>query len=99
MATIQELKAKIAGIDSEIVKLKSKKQEVMNELKDVTQAAFEAQFMVKSGDILTTKLDDKVFYDHFVFDAWGGIVILCHPMKKDGTASKSIIHYMWGDFK
>lgn len=99
MATIQELKEKIMAIDEKIGILKREKDEVKAELKDATQAAFEAQMMIKPGDPIQTKLDETVFYDGFVFDSWGGIVILCHPKKKDGTASQAILHYMWGDFK
>ena len=99
MATIHELKEKIKAIDEKIGKLKREKDEVKVELKDATQAAFEAQMMIKPGDPIKTKLGETVFYGAFVFDNWGGIVILCHPKKKDGTASSVLRYYMWGDFK
>jgi len=99
MATIQELKEKIKAIDGKIGMLNREKNEVKAELKDAAQAAFETQMMIKPGDPIQTNRGETVFYGGFVFNAFGNIVILCHPPKKDGTASHLIGHYRCCDFK
>ena len=98
MATIQELREKITVIDNQIAKLKQDKREVQDELKDAIQACFEGEHGVKQGDPIKTRGGDTMFYDGFVFDAFGSIVILCHAAKKDGTASKTIHHRYLSDF-
>ena len=59
---------------------------------------YEAEHGVKQGDPIKTRGGDTMFYDGFVFDAFGSIVILCHAAKKDGTASKTIHHRYLSDF-
>ena len=98
METILELKKKVKAIDLQIAQLRGEKNEVMKELKGAMQAAFETQHKIKSGDPIKTK-NETVFYDRFTFDAFGDIVILCHPQKKDGTASKAIRYYNMGQFQ
>ena len=98
MATIQELSEKITAIDNQIAKLKQDRSEVRSELKDAVQASFEAEHGVKQGDHIKTRCGETMFYDGFIFDASGSIVILCHAEKKDGTASKTIHHRYVSDF-
>lgn len=98
MATIQELREKITVIDNQIAKLKQDRRELRDELKEAIQASFEAEHGVKHGDPIKTRGGETMFYDGFVFDAFGNIVILCHATKKDGTASKTIHHRYECDF-
>ena len=99
MATIQELKDKVKVIDNQIGELNQKKREVQKELKEAIQASFEAEHGVKQGDPIETRSGETMFYDGFIFDAYQSIICLCHPAKKDGTASKAIRHMIWSDFK
>ena len=96
--TEQEIREQIRVIDNQISILKAKKREYEYELKDTIRASFEAEHMVKPGDPITTRQGEKMYYDGFVFDAYNSIVCLCHPAKKDGTASKAVRHMMWSDF-
>ena len=98
MATIQELREKITVIDNQIAKLKQGKCEVQYQLKDAIQASFEAEHGVKHGDPIKTRRGETLFYDGFIFDSFRNIACLCHPAKKDGTASKAIRHMTWSDF-
>jgi hypothetical protein len=66
--------------------------------KEAKQVEFEAQHGVKSGDKVTTKGGTTYFYERFIIDAYGWITILCHPAKKDGTASKADRHLSDVDF-
>jgi len=50
------------------------------------------------GDPIKTRSGETMFYDGFIFDSFRSIVCLCHPAKKDGTASKAIRHMIWSDF-
>ena len=96
--TIQEIREQIRVIDNQISILKAKKREYECELKDTIQASFEAEYMVKPGDPIKTRGGETMFYEGFTFDAYNDIVCLCHPAKKDGTASKAVRHMMWSDF-
>ena len=98
MATIQELREKITVIDNQIAKLQQSKREVQYELKDAIQASFEAEHGVKPGDRIKTRSGKTMFYDGFTFDSFRRIVCLCHPAKKDGTASKVPRLMIWSDF-
>ena len=98
MATIQEIIEKITAIDNQIAKLEQDRRELRDELKDANQARFEAEHGVKQGDTIKTRGGVTMFYDGFVYDAFGSIVILCHAAKKDGTASKTIHHRYLSDF-
>lgn len=96
--TIQELREKMKVIDNQIAKLKQAKREVKEQLKDAIQASFEAANMVKPGDPIKTLGGETMFYEGFTFDAYQDIICLCHPAKKDGTASKAVRHMTWRDF-
>jgi hypothetical protein len=98
MATIQELIEKIKVIDNQIAKLQQGKREIQIELKYAIQASFETEHGVKQGDPIKTRSGETMFYDGFIFDSFRNIVCLCHPAKKDGTASKAIRHMIWSDF-
>lgn len=67
-------------------------------IRDAKQIEFEAKHGVKSGDKVTTKGGTTYFYERFIIDAYGWITILCHPAKKDGTASKVDRHLSDVDF-
>lgn len=96
--TIQEIREQIRVIDNQIAKLKQDRSELRDELKYAKQARFEAEHGVKQGDPIKTRGGETMFYDGFIYDAFGSIVILCHASKKDGTASKTIHHRYESDF-
>lgn len=96
--TIQEIREQIRIIDNQISILKTKKREYVCELKDAIQASFEAEHMVKPGDPIKTRGGETMFYEGFTLDAYQDIICLCHPAKKDGTASKAVRHMIWSDF-
>lgn len=63
------------------------------------QQVFEDRLDVKEGDVITTRrCGEKYFYERFIIDQFGSILILCHPVKKDGTPSKAIRHMFYGNF-
>lgn len=90
--TAEEIKAQIEETKRKTGDLQSKKNYLIGQLKEAMQVEFEAKHGVKSGDQLTTKAGTVFYYDRFVIDAFGYVVILCHPVKKDGTASKADRH-------
>ena len=96
---INEIQQKINDCDEKIRAIKEERQVLNRELRDAMQAAFEAEHMVKPGDLMETHTRGKVFYDGFIVDANERIFILCHPIKNDGTPSKGVIHLLWESFK
>ena len=88
----------MTAIDNQIAKLQQAKREVKEQLKDDIQAAFEAEHSVKPGETTKTWRGETMFYEGFVFDSYNSIVCLCHPVKKDGTASKTTRYKLWSDF-
>ena len=94
----KEIKSKISEIDGKINGLRSQKADLMTQLRDAKQIEFEAKHGVKSGDKVTTKAGVTYFYERFILDAYGWVMILCHPAKKDGTASKADRHLSDVDF-
>lgn len=95
---VKEIESKISEIDEKISGLRSQKADLMAQLRDAKQIEFEAKHGVKSGDKVTTKGGTTYFYERFIIAAYGWITILCHPVKKDGTASKADRHLSDVDF-
>lgn len=88
----------MTAIDNQIAKLQQAKREAKEQLKDAIQVDFEAEHSVKPGETIKTWRGETMFYEGFVFDSYNSIVCLCHPAKKDGTASKTIRHMGCSDF-
>ena len=78
--------------------LRNQKADLMTQLRDAKQIEFDAKHGVKSGDKVTTKGGTTYFYERFIIAGYGWIAILCHPVKKDGTASKADRHLSDVDF-
>lgn len=95
---VKEIESKISEIDGKISGLRSQKADLMAQLRDAKQIEFEAKHGVKSGDKVTTKGGTTYFYERFIIAGYGWIAILCHPVKKDGTASKADRHLSDVDF-
>ena len=95
---VKEIESKISEIDGKISGLRSQKADLMGQLRDAKQIEFEAKHGVKSGDKVTTKGGTTYVYERFIIGAYGWITILCHPVKKDGTASKADRHLSDVDF-
>lgn len=89
---VKELESQIDETNKKIADLQGKKAYLMGELRDAKQVEFEAQHGVKSGDKMTTKVGTTYFYDRLIITAYGHILVLCHPVKNDGTASKADRH-------
>ena len=97
MRTTKEINAEIDSVRDQISKLNAKKAELTRELIVSAEAEFETQMNVKRGDPIKTENGTKFFYDGFV-DSYGSLYLLCHPVKNDGTAAKSIRHIWPRDF-
>lgn len=95
---VKEIESKISEIDGKISGLRNQKADLMAQLRDAKQIEFEAKHGVKSGDKVTTKGGTTYFYERFIIAGYGWIAILCHPVKKDGTASKADRHLSDVDF-
>ena len=94
----KELKEKLRTLANDISTLQNAKRETNYQLRDVAQADFEQEKGIKSGDKITTTGGHEYFYDRFIVDAYGNILVLCHPAKKDGTASRTDRHVLARDF-
>ena len=95
---VKSIEARLAEAKREVSKAQEKVRCINIELKDAMQQVFEQRLGVNDGDIITTKSGTKYYYERFIIDSWGGISILCHPVKNDGTASKAIRHLFYGEF-
>ena len=95
---VKELESQIDETNRKIADLQGKKAYLMGELRDAKQVEFEATHSVKSGDKLTTKGGTTYYYNRLIITAYGHILVLCHPVKKDGTASKADRHIDEEDF-
>jgi chromosome segregation ATPase len=95
---VKSIKARLAEAEREVSKAQMRVRSINMELKDAMQQAFEQRLGVKKGDIITTKVDTRYFYERFIIDSYGTIYVLCHPVKNDGTASKAIRHMSYGEF-
>ena len=94
----EEIKAQIEQVSRQIYDLRAKKEDLTGKYRDALQSEFEAAHGIKSGDKLTTKSGMAVFYDCMIVDAIGQVVVFCHPVKNDGTASKAGRHLYIKDF-
>lgn len=82
------------NVKARIGELNRQKNDLMKELIEAAAAKFEKQMNVKRGDPIKTEVSGTTyFYDGFV-ESYGSVLMLCHPAKKDGTASRAIRH-MW----
>ena len=95
---VKEIKEQIEETKRKIGDLQGKKSYLANQLKEAMQVEFEARHGIKSGDKLTTKRGTAYFYDKFILDTFGYVMILCHPVKKDGTVSKADRHVSEHEF-
>lgn len=93
-----EIRKLIEAKQAEISKCKGEMRELNLQYKDALQIEFEREHSVKSGEKIDTKNGTHLFYEGFIIDACGSVCVLCHPVKKDGTASGSIRHYNVSDF-
>lgn len=94
----EEIKAQIEQVSKEIYDQRAKKENLTEKYRNALQAEFEEAQGIKSGDKLITKSGVPVFYDCLIVDAIGQVVVFCHPVKNDGTASKAGRHLYIKDF-
>ena len=78
--------------------LKGDLEKLTRELIVSAKSEFESQKQVKYGDKITSKGGESYFYNGFVV-YYGSLYILCHPVKKDGTASRYIRYIYPEDFE
>ena len=96
---VKSIEVRLADAKMEARKSEDKVRSISEELRAAMQQVFEQRLGVKSGDIIATiKSDTKYCYEKFIFDVWGSVYVLCHPIKKDGTPSKAIRHIFYGEF-
>lgn len=93
-----EIWAQIEQVNKEIYDLRTKREDLKGQYRDTLQSEFEESHGIKAGDKITTQDGTTLFYDCLVIDAVGQIVVLCHPIKKDGTPSGADRHYFPKDF-
>jgi len=95
---VKSIEVRLADAKIEVRKALDKVLSISEELRAAMQQVFEQRLGVKSGDIITNKAGTKYYYDSFIIDVFGDIVVLCHPTKKDGTASRTNRHIFYGEF-
>ena len=95
---VKSIELRLADAKRELAKAREKVGSINIELKNAMQQVFEQRLGIKKGDIITTNAGTKYYYDCFIIDVFGDIVVLCHPAKKDGTASRTNRHIFYGEF-
>ena len=95
---VKSIEVRLADAKLEARRAQQNVRSINVELKNAMQQVFEQRLGVKSGDIITNKAGTKYYYDSFIIDAFDDIVVLCHPVKKDGTASQTNRHIFYGEF-
>lgn len=95
----EEIEKQMQQLTAEIERLRLKRSDLLVKFRDAKQAEFEQQHNIKSGDQIATKKGTPYYYDKFGIDCCGHVVVFCHPVKKDGTASGSIRHIEVSDFQ
>lgn len=98
MRHTSEIKANIDSVKDQMNYLRGDLEKLTRELVVSAEAEFESEKQVIRGDKIISKGGDVYFYDGFV-SSYGSAYILCHPVKKDGTASRAIRHIYPGDFE
>ena len=91
MRHTSETKAKIDSVKDQMNYLRGDLEKLTRELIVSAESEFESQKQVKRGDKITSKGGESYFYDGFCA-YYGSLYLLCHPVKKDGTASSAIRH-------
>lgn len=86
------------NVKARIGELNRQKNDLIKELIEAAAAKFEKEMNVKRGDPIKTEVSGTTyFYDGFGENN-GLVFMLCHPAKKDGTASRAIRHMWAHDF-
>ena len=98
MRHTSEIKANIDSVKDQMNYLREDLEKLTRELIVSAEAEFESEKQVKRGDKIISKGGETYFYDGFVA-SYGSLYILCHPIKKDGTASRAIRHIYPRDFE
>lgn len=98
MRHTSEIKANIDSVKEQMNFLQDDLEKLTRELIVSAESEFESGKQVKRGDKINSKDGEPYFYDGFVA-SHGSLYILCHPVKKDGTASRAIRHIYPGDFE
>ena len=89
MRHTREINADIDNIKNQIQSLRGNLEKLIRELLASAESEFESEKQVKRGDKIISKGGETYFYDGFVV-SYGSVYVLCHPVKKDGTASRAI---------
>ncbi len=92
MRHTSEIKANIDSVKEQMNFLRGDLEKLTRELVVSAEAEFESEKQVKRGGKIISKGGETYFYDGFVV-SYGSVYMLCHPAKKDGTASKAIRHF------
>lgn len=95
---VKSIELRLADAKREVAKACEKVRSINVELKNAMQQVFEQRLGIKKGDVITTNAGTKYYYDEFIIDAFDDIIVLCHPVKNDGTASKATRHKFYGEF-
>ena len=96
MRNTSEIKANIDSVKEQMNFLRGDLEKLTRELIVSAESEFESEKFVKRGDKITSKAGESYFYDGFVA-SYGSLYILCHPVKKDGTASR-VIRYIYPEY-
>ena len=88
MRELSEIQKDISNVTLEILSKKKALSDLRNELIEAHQKSFEEKLGVKKGDMITDENGKKYFYSH-CDGQYGMLTIVCNPIKKDGTPSKS----------
>lgn len=98
MRHTSEIKANIDSVKEQMNFLRGDLEKLIRELVVSAETEFESEKQVKRGDKIRSKDGEPYFYDGFVA-SHGNFYVLCHPAKKDGTASRAIRHIYPGYFE
>lgn len=88
MKPISEIRTEIKTIEREIIEKQKQLSQCWDDYREAAQAKFEEVLNIKPGDKITTDRGEEVFYKE-VKISFSMIYIVCNPVKKDGTASKT----------
>ena len=96
MRTIEQIEAEITQATQQKAEITNRIRALENEKRATVKAQFEADKNVRVGDTLTTKDGKTVYYQGFSTEF--GCLVMVADMKKDGTPSKRIGHYLTTNF-
>ena len=97
--SIRKVKAEREMIKAQLDDVKRMYDKATDDMRDVIQCVIKEKLVDAEGMVTTT--DGQRFFFDRVIVSYGEFYALCHPVKKDGTASKNdrhvSLHWLCGE--